>query len=233
MPENSEHKPPETTKGDVIHAAVKTGLSTLPVIGGPAAELFVALVTPPLERRRQEWMEEIGAALRRLEETKGLAFENLRENEQFLDIALHATQAALRTSLTTKRQALRNTILNSALPGAPDSAMQQVFVNLIDDMTEWHIHILHLFHDPPHWFDTHGKPAPGFGMGSLSAVLETAFPELKGHRGFYDQVWQDLNSRGLINTGSLQTMMTGGGLMQRRSTEMGALFLRFISDPAE
>ena len=40
--------PPEPTAGDTAHLITKAGLSAIPILGGPAAELFSALVVPPL-----------------------------------------------------------------------------------------------------------------------------------------------------------------------------------------
>jgi hypothetical protein len=54
--------------GDVAHTIVKAGLSAIPVIGGPAADLFSALIIPPLTKRRDEWIQSIVAGLQNLEE---------------------------------------------------------------------------------------------------------------------------------------------------------------------
>lgn len=63
---------PESSKGDALHAIAKAGLSVIPVIGGPAVELFQYVVQPPLEKRRAEWMASVGEKLHELEE-KGLS----------------------------------------------------------------------------------------------------------------------------------------------------------------
>jgi len=34
--------------GDHVHLAAKAVLSTIPIVGSPAAEIFVAIITPPL-----------------------------------------------------------------------------------------------------------------------------------------------------------------------------------------
>ena len=63
-------EPPKPTTGDVAHALTKAGLSMIPVVGGPAVEIFQHLVQPPLERRLNEWMEQVGESprvLRRLQ----------------------------------------------------------------------------------------------------------------------------------------------------------------------
>ena len=49
---------PERSMADAAHALVKAGLSAIPMVGGPAVELFQYVVQPPLERRREAWMAE-------------------------------------------------------------------------------------------------------------------------------------------------------------------------------
>ncbi|GAB4372782.1 MAG: hypothetical protein Kow0042_16260 [Calditrichia bacterium] len=216
-----ELQPPKKTKGDAAHAIAKAGLSAIPVIGGPAAELFQNLIQPPLEKRRVEWMQEVGEKLRELEES-GLNIEKLQENEEFISAFMHASQIALRTHQNEKLQALRNAILNVAKGQAPEEALQNVFLNLIDSFTELHLRILKLFQNP--------EPPPNLSMGSLSNVLEHNIPELRGRRELYDQIWKDLYSRGLVNTDGLHVTMTGHGLGQKRTTGIGDKFLQFIEE---
>jgi hypothetical protein len=228
MKDEQKYQSPKPGKGDAAHAVARAGLSAIPMFGGAAIELFSAIVTPPLERRRQKWMEEVGAALRMLEEERGIKLEDLQNNPAFIDTIMHASQAALRNSQEEKRHALRNAILNAALPNPPEEAIQQMFIDLIDTFTEWHLRFLKLFHDPSLWFETHESRPRG---PSLASVLEFAFPALLGRRSFYDQIWRDLYTRGLVTIEGLHGMMTGHGLVQRRTTEMGEQFLRFIEEP--
>ncbi|MGN6237055.1 hypothetical protein [Dyella sp.] len=79
-------EPPIHSKGDLVHAATKAGLSAIPVLGGPAAEFFQLVIQPPLERRRVEWMAAIGEKLQKLED-EGLKLEQLTENEEFITAA--------------------------------------------------------------------------------------------------------------------------------------------------
>jgi hypothetical protein len=51
---------------------------------------------------------------------------------------MHASQAALRNSQKEKLTALRNAVLNAALPNPPEESIQQMFVNFIDSLTVWH-----------------------------------------------------------------------------------------------
>jgi hypothetical protein len=216
-------EPPKATKGDAAHAITKAGLSAIPVVGGPAVELFQHLVQPPLERRRAEWMASVGEKLLELE-SRGIDIEELGQKDEFISAVMHASQIALRTHHDEKREALRNAVFNVATGQSPGEALEHMFFEWIDSLSPLHIQIMKLFQDPT-------RP-PGVSMGGLGSVLEHNMPSLRGQRHVYDQVWKDLYSRGLINTDSLHVTMSGQGLASKRTSELGDAFLRFVSEPA-
>jgi hypothetical protein len=78
MPQDTDFKPPKAGIGDAAHAIARAGLGTIPLAGAAATELLNAIITPPLERRRNEWMKEVGEALRSLEEQNGINLEELQ-----------------------------------------------------------------------------------------------------------------------------------------------------------
>jgi len=123
MTTSRKYEPPKPSKEDAVHAGIRAGLSIIPV----ATELFQHFVTPPLERRRERWMDEVGKALQDLEENKGVKLEELQSNDVFIDTLLQASQIAIRNSQQEKRRALRNAILNAALPNPPEQSLQQIF----------------------------------------------------------------------------------------------------------
>ncbi|MBX9916912.1 MAG: hypothetical protein E6Q59_03265 [Nitrosomonas sp.] len=213
---------PAKSKGDVAHALAKAGLSLIPIAGGSAVELFQLLVQPPLEKRREEWMQAVGERLQQLEE-HGLKLEDLQTNEQFVSAVMYVTQAAMRTHVVAKREALCNAILNVAVGQAPDETVQYLLLSFIDDLTEMHLRILKVFHQP--------TVPQGISMGGLSTVLEQAIPDLRNRRDVYDQLWKDLYARGLVNTEGLHFTMSGSGLASRRTTGLGEALLQFISAP--
>jgi hypothetical protein len=53
--------------GDWIHAITKAAMSGVPVVGGPAAELFSFLVVAPASKRKDEWMRSLEERLVTLE----------------------------------------------------------------------------------------------------------------------------------------------------------------------
>jgi hypothetical protein len=223
---------PKSGPGDTAHALARAALGTVPVLGAAAAELFALAVTPTLERRRVEWMEHVAERLYCLEHEGRLRIPDLVGNEQFVDVVTQASQAALRTSQVEKREALRNAVCNSVLPNAPDPIIQALFVAWVDQYTVLHLRVLAVFDDPMGWFGTHRIPLPIGTFSAVSAVLEAALPELERQPEIYRQVWRDLSAAGFVGGIDLNTTMTATGATERRSTEIGRQFLRFIQAPA-
>lgn len=222
--------PKEKSLGDLAYVSAKVIFSKIPLVGAPAAELLSLIVTPPLEKRRTEWLENVGAKLKELEDKKSISLDDLRDNEAFIDMVLQATQVALRTSQREKRDALKNAVMNAAQSDSPEVTLQQIFIHYVDTFTVWHIKLLELFGDPPSWFMRNDRKFPNMQMGGLSHILEYAYPDLKGKRELYDQIWKDLYTRGLVSTDSLHITISESGLKAKRLTEMGQQFMSFISE---
>ena len=99
----------------------------------------------------------------------------------------------------------------------------------MDNLTPAHLQILAFFDDPHGWGVKHNISYPTWTMGSPGTVLEYSIPELAGRRGFYDQIVNDLEQRGLMPSGGLHTTMTSHGMFGPRVTPLGRQFLQFIS----
>jgi len=223
---------PKINMGDVGHAVAKGVLSGIPMAGGLASEIFNLVIAPPLIKRRDEWMESIAKGLKELEQKiEGFRIEELSKSDSFITTVMHATQAAIRNHQKEKLEALRNAVLNAAVLNAPEEDLQMIFLNFVDTLTHWHMRILKLFDNPIKWGQENNIKWPNWEFGGLSSVLSHAFPEFRGRRDFYEQLFRDLFARGLLNTESLETTMTASGLFASRTTEMGKEFINFITSP--
>lgn len=230
--EEQTYDVPKESIGDHLHAVARAGLGSIPIVGAAATELFQKLLGPPFERRRNKWMNQVASGLTELERLAQLNIEILAENDAFIDAVLIASQAAMRTNQEEKLDALRNAVLNAALPNPPDESTQQLFLNLLESFTVWHLRILHLFADSSKWLHDNGKPVQQYYItASLSKVLLTAFPELTHERPFYDQIIKDLHVRGLFGTDSIHAMMSGSGVYAKQTTSFGDRFLNFFLSP--
>ncbi|PUZ21572.1 hypothetical protein GA0116948_11092 [Chitinophaga costaii] len=220
----------KTTVGDVAHSLVKGGLGTIPIIGSLATEIFGLIVTPPLEKRRAEWMNQIAEKLKALEDKNAIDFHELSNNEQFIDVVLQATALALKTSEKEKIKAFQNAVVNTASREAPDQTVSQIFLNQLDGFTTWHIRILKFIDNPRLWFQKANRIPPNYMAGSISAVIKDAFSELKNQDDLLDIIWNDLKTSGFHRTGDIKTTMTGDGTLSERTTQLGKQFLEFITN---
>lgn len=219
----------KTTGKDVTHSLVKGGLGTIPIVGSLASEIFGLIVTPPLEKRRVEWMNEIAERLKELEDKKELDLNDLCSNEQFIDVVLQATTYALKTSEKEKIKAFKNAIINTASGDSPDKTFSQIFLNQLDSFTVWHIKTLDFIDNPRQWFSKANRTPPNYMGGSISAVIMDAFPELKNQDDLLDLIWNDLKTAGFHRTGDIKTGMSGDGVLSERTTTLGKEFIRFIT----
>jgi hypothetical protein len=231
---NLETEAPKPTKADAAHTIVKAGLSAIPIVGGPAAEIFSSIIVPPLGRRRDAWVESIANGLKELEEkVADFKIEKLGDNEIFITTVMHATQAAIRNHQKEKLDSLRNAVINSALGIKIDQDTQQMFLEYVDSLTPSHLKVLNFLDDPRLYGQKNNVKFGSYMGGSVTTILEEAIPELRDKRVFYDQLLTDLFNRGLTNTdaNSMNAMMTDSGMFARRTTDTGRVFLKFITRP--
>ncbi|MBX3658790.1 MAG: hypothetical protein KF740_10180 [Ramlibacter sp.] len=195
--------------------------------------MFENLFTSPIERRKEAWLQQLADVVKEVESrVADLTPEKLAHNEAFVTVAMQASQIALRNHHQAKLEALRNAVLNAALPNPPQEDEQMIFLRLIDQLTPWHLKVLSVLDDPVQWMARHGVANPGWGMGGPSTVLEHCLPDLRGQRETYDQIVRDLQSEGLVGQGQfLHVTMTGGGMVGSRTTDRGKRFIRFITSP--
>ncbi len=226
-----KNPPANKTVGDAAHEIGKAVLSVVPAARGPLVALFENIFTAPLNKRRQQWFEEMASVITDIQERlDGMTPEQLSQNEMFITAALQASQIAIRNHKEEKIEALRNALFNSVQPTAPSEDKQLIFFKLIDDLTPWHLRLLGLLNDPAKWMEKNGVRNPGWGMGGVSTVIEHCLPDLRGARDFCDQLVRDLQAGGLVHQGSfLHVTMTGAGMLESHTSEMGKEFISFIT----
>lgn len=217
-------------KKDYALALTKAGVGSIPIVGALLAEILPLIVTPSLEKRRSEWMQEVGKGLRDIE-SKLPSLEYLQSKDNFIDAAVEASRIALSNSQEEIKNALKNAILNTALYDSMESSKQKLFLHFLDTFTEWHIRILKLFDDPESYLRRTGITFR-VSMGSIMTLIEIVFPPLKGEKEFTLAIWNDLYSRTLFTTQNIQGTMSGAGIIARRTSDLGREFLRFIEAPS-
>jgi len=228
-------QPPEKSRKREIAEAVGEALvASVPVAGGALAVAYVKVLGAAYEKRQLDWARDVTVALADLSvKVEGLTPESLAEDDQFLDALAHASSVAAVTGQQEKLDALRNAVLNAALPSDIDADTQAIFLRHIRDLTPSHLRLLKLLSDPPAWFDEQGIPWPeNIEVGSLTRIVEIGMPEVAGRRDFYDNLARDLSAAGM-STSELGGMKRADGLKAPRASATGQAFLRFITDPRD
>lgn len=227
-----EGGPAPRSGGDVAHAVVRAAIGSVPYVGAAGVELFTMLVAPPLARRQSEWMDAVAQRLSELEAKRGISVAGLAEDPAFIDVLLLASKSAISTHHESKREALRNAVMNVACGSTISETNAHLFIRLLENFTPLHLQVLQVLHDPTAILGARAARFQNlvFG-GSLNQVLIEAIPMLANEAELLNQLVNDLNYHGLVNGVNIMTMMTGAGLLQSRSTERGRAFLAFISEP--
>lgn len=225
--------PTKKSAGDVAREVGRAVVSLVSAAGGPLQVAFENLFASPIERRKEAWLQQLADVVKEVEgRVAELTPEKLAQNEAFVTVTMQASQIALRNHQQAKLEALRNAVLNAALPNPPQEDEQMIFLRLIDQLTPWHLTVLSVLDDPLQWMTRHGVVNPGWGMGSTSTVLEHCLPDLRDQRDTYDQIVRDLQAEGLLGQGQfLHVMMTGGGMVASRTTDRGKRFIKFMTSP--
>jgi hypothetical protein len=214
----------------VKNAMIRAGVQALP-FGSSALEI-VDLFLPSITERRSRWIEKLDSGLRELErKVESIDLEELADNPDFVTTVLQASQIAERNHQEEKIDALRNAVLNSALNKGPDESEEQMFLNIIDRSTVWHLRILKVLQHPKSWFERQEIDYSGIDERILSHVLEAALPKLQDRESFYNHILNDLKSQGLIDV-DLEAHYHLGRAKSSYITEMGSRLIKYIGIPS-
>lgn len=234
-------EPPKATGADTLHAVLRAGISALG--GGPALELLARWFGPPLERRRDAWAQDLITVIADFEK-RGVDVAALKDSDDFCDLVLNATAAAMRTHHEKKRHALRNAITNAGLSGTAGETKTRTFLRLIDELEVHHVLLLELMADPAAFLRARGLPLPApprdqriemdavaqiDSERSLNSIVQSVLSndlpaDLRA------LVYEDLKRRGLVAArATFSTICTGSNSL---ASALGHEFLRFIREPA-
>lgn len=231
MVANRQEGIPKANLQDAGYVLSKAGISAIPVFGGPIAEVLSAIIAPPLSRRREEWLCSIEDGLKQLEKKiDGFKIEKLSLNESFVTTVLYASQQAIQNHQKEKLEALRNAVLNAALPGSPEEDRQLLFLSFVDSLTVMHLKFL--------------KQLVGKDLSRTKTCVATAESErllelltplpIQDNKEIIQLIGKDLIARGLIKTENFDFNYPEkryDSFASIEVTDLGCQFLRFIAVP--
>ena len=205
---------------DVIEVIGKTALSVLPVGGALVNTVYDVVKENALSRRQEEWKKTLEERLSKVEET----LENIGNNELFATVLIKATEIAMKTAKEEKRLYLANAVVNTTSLDLNEEKLI-VFLDLLDKYTISHIKIVNFFFKPSRF---EGVSSSSYMMGSPKTPLFDIYPEL--NNDLFNKIYNDLYTDGMVNTKDLNCIMTGAGMIAKRTTPLGDEFLNFIID---
>jgi hypothetical protein len=239
MNEQRDLTPPSLRGADHGHATGRALLSAIPFAGGAAVEIFNAVITPPIEQRRQRWMAAVGSALEQLQKADASIVETLQQSEKFQSVLLHASWAAVRNHQDEKLTALRNAVLSAARGSNESEDLQLLFVRYVDELTPTHLVVMDFFvmHEKEvAELDSYHKLFVAFSENSHQKIDDL----------FFKLVCDDLKARSLVRiSNDLQDLpglfeLSSLGLETQSSdpkviaTHLGRAFIGFVlANPLE
>lgn len=209
--------------------AVVGGVGMVPIVGSPLAVAFAVAMGWTHNRRMAAWLDELAEAVTDLQDEHGeyLTLDDLAANDTFVDAVINATRAAQATHQEEKLEALRNGVVNSIGPDAPSADEQARFFRLIEQFTPAHVRLLTFLDNPEAWFLDRQIPIPSYMGGSLAQLIGDGMPEFRDEREWLMLIAADLQSARLLAR-DITGMMTGPGLWERSTTDLGRRLLAFV-----
>lgn len=210
--------------------SIISSLTGIPGIAEAFAGLF-SVITPPLEKRKAEWMRSINERLVRLESAKdGFTLKDLSNKPFFIDVFMHAYQIALGNHREEKLEALRNAVVNTAMPTFPEDDIYISFLNLIDSFTSSHIRVLMILNKIELRVIDGRLDVRMIRVPALDKVLHN-FQELKADRSFASMIIKDLNDHGLVDTEKAPEIIhEDKNRYESYTTKLGKRFVDYISE---
>ncbi len=223
-----EGRYPEAEAPDVVHGAAKVALSAIPFLGSPINELFSMVVTPSLERRRDDWLKEVAGVVDRLQ-ANGLKVESLVGNEIFVSAVIQTARIAIGTHRQEKRDMLRNALLNVALGRGPQEDLQEVFLAAVDALSPLHMKVLRFLWTGLAELTKAGiwDPLRSHSLGNYGTAIGGLYPEMKGQDNLLLYLMTDLKNRGF----SIVSRPADAFPQSPGVTNMGIEFLNFVLVP--
>ncbi|MGF7180365.1 hypothetical protein [Tunturiibacter psychrotolerans] len=219
---------PEATGADLAYSISKAGLASIPVIGNLLGEVYGLFVASPVQENMKAFLITLAEVVDLLR-ANGVTKEDLQNNGFFRDAVTQAVKISATSRQESKRDMLRNALLNIALNPSADEDQIQLFLQMIETMTPTQIALLNYFRNP------HKRLAEVFdstrvAMGlPLDQGIYGVMPHLSSKPDLVKNLILDLYNRGLIPFSPKNNVLESTTI-----TNTGIQFLNFVlTNPLE
>ena len=231
---------PDIPKADGSDLAYKVGLAFLSLFPLPITPVVEMMIRSPMSKRDENWRREMTVVVKCLgERLSEVEFSALKQDEEFATTLLRATRAAMSTHRKEKHEMLRNAVLHSALPNAPVDDERTVFLNLLEEFSVAHIHVLKSFLLPvdpdkiPPFSLSSGDWMNSLGTSHFYDLVRKTNPDTSLDFHLFLLILSVLHNRSLISN-VLSDPHRAARICERPEvTAIGHRFLDFIESPLD
>ena len=189
--------------------------------------LIKQVVTSPLQKRQEQWFEDVRQVLEKHEqEIKGLSETNPTKLDELLTLIGQSYNAASRTHLADKR-AMFCSVIKSTIIDQADFNLASYYIRLIDEFQPIHIKLLNSYGEPERLYMSQfeaitASRSTDVRIGQLAAM---SYPEFSDFIGVAEN---DLEVRSLIDRNGETSVRQGQMKLRGALTSMGTSFLKHV-----
>jgi hypothetical protein len=232
MPDDLD--PPKSDRWDLVHAGKRGLYGAVPVAGPIVQAFYNEVLQSPREVRMGNWMTVVATELRQLRDAGFVTFDELRDSEVFQSTIAKATQTAATTHDTTKRELLRNALLNVALRRSPAEDLRQLFLRFLDEFTASHIVVLRFLQDTERGAKERGtSPRQVMATSNIREITQGILTEFDDQPHLLLVIQSDLFDRQLIGDSVASSHVKFTGTFHNFTSPLGEKFLEFVAEPPE
>lgn len=218
-------------KAQPARTVVRAAAAAIPGIGGPVAVVLEDVWLPAWQRNVRDFIEHLGSDV---QEMASELYSNVAElqdklsDERVAEVFHRSAQTARIASSAATRRRCRAAVL-SAIRQPERSSMNLRFVRLIEELTPAHFTLLAFLQEPA----ANEEYQTQVGMASVTSVAIGAVAPAATALGYSEEFLRmlsaDLQRLGLGELPS--AMMSGQGVLAKRSTDLGDQLLDFVRHP--
>ncbi len=221
---DSTKLPDTKAASDYTYAVAKATLGSTPLVGHALSVALETAFAPPLERRKERWLNALAEVVASLQtRMDGMTPEQLLKDERFISAALQAGQISLRTHQQEKIDMLKAAVASSVTGDGGNDDQHAMFLRFVDELTPSHIRVLNFMRDPARFAIEIQR-----NTRSTMEAVRIVFPEFLGNRAFVEQIFRDLEIRGLTTELDPLKEQMGSHPPEPKTTKFGVAFLEFV-----
>ncbi|MCY4525864.1 MAG: hypothetical protein OXB89_04580 [Anaerolineaceae bacterium] len=228
---------PEPDSSDIAYGIGRAVLSIIPLPISPIAEM---MIRSPMDKRVDKWRIEMTKVVQYLNERLNeVELESLTHSEEFATTFLHVTRAAVSSHRKEKHEMLRNALLNSALPDAPEDDERTLFLNFVEEFSVAHVQVLKALRQTvapsdelPISLESRNWRLND-ALGPFFDFVGQAIPDRNLNFQTFLSILPDIHNKGLISNIHPEPHSASELYEQPKLTPFGRRFLAFLESPLD